>query len=40
VDNINKQLKVVSEKLQLRMDEEGNQMESQTNLIEAALKNA
>ena len=40
VDGINKQLKVVAEKLQLRMDEEGNQLESQTNLVEAALKTA
>jgi len=40
VDSINKQLKVVAEKLQLRMDEEGNQLESQTNLVEAALKTA
>jgi Holliday junction resolvasome RuvABC endonuclease subunit len=34
LDKLNKKLQVVSEKLQIRMDEEGNQLENQTTKLE------
>lgn len=40
IDNINKKLHVVSEKLQIQIDEEGNQIENQATKVELELKNS
>ncbi len=40
LDKLDKRLRVVSEKLQIRMDEEGNQMENQASKMETELANA